>query len=185
MKETFDNCSTALSFFCQMLQQRGMPLEKIEKHAANAGHGRILNQDVVYTKTGEVFYIICRPKGRWIPKDSSQVSDMAKPLDSRLKHMIKLFGNEDKSISGLNEDSLIWLLELVEIGRQGYLVTIFPKTGEFLWCSAEEAYAMVMRYGSLPQLSLKGLAGQTMCSIPTGWMKPFSRLRIGPPEFIS
>jgi len=156
----------------------------MEKKSANAGFGRILKQDVIRTKTGEIFYIICRPRGRWYPKSTKKVSDFARPLDERLKFMIATFGREDRSISGLNEDSLLWLLELSGQGLRSYLVTIFPATGEILWCSAQEAYDIVMRYGVLPQMSRKGLDGQTMCSVPTGWMKQWLDLKTAGPSIL-
>src|SRR5690606_19014050 len=121
--------------------------------------------------TKEVYHIKCRPRGRWIPKDSSKVSEFGKELDERYKYMIRVFGNGDPSISGLNEDTMLDLLELEQQGYTPYLVTIFPQTGEVLWCHAYEAYNMIMRHGSLPQHSFQGMEGSTYCSIPTGWMK--------------
>jgi len=178
----FDNCSEAVRFFCQVLDQRGMPIAEMQKKSVNAGFGRMLKQDVIRTTTGEMFYIICRPRGRWYPKSTEKVSEFARPLDERLKFMIATFGREDGSISGLNEDSLLWLLERAGQGLRSYLVTIFPKSGEILWCSAQEAYDIVMRYGALPQMSRKGLEGQTMCSVPTGWMKPWMDLKVAAPS---
>lgn len=180
----FDSCADAVMFFCQLLEKRGMPIETKEKREANAGFGRILRQDVIRTRTGEMFYIICRPRGRWYPKPTEEVSKFARPLDERLKFMITTFGKEDASISGLNEDSLLWLLGLAGEGLRAYLITLFPSTGEILWCSAQDAYDMVMRYGVLPQLSRKGLEGQTMCSVPTGWMKPWTEVKMAPPEVV-
>ena len=161
-----------------------MPIVKREKREANAGHGRILKQDVITTETGEIFYIICRPKGRWFPKPTEKVSEFARPLDERLKYVINVFGQGDDSISGLNEDSLIWLLQRADEGLRAYLVTIFPPTGEILWCSAQDAYDLVMRYGILPQHSRKGLEGQTMCSVPTGLMKKWMDLNVSFPEVV-
>jgi hypothetical protein len=181
---TYNNCAEAVKYFCHLLQERGMPVESIEKRVANAGFGRVLKQDVIRTSTGEIFYVICRPRGRWYPKPSEKVSKLARSLDERLKFMILTFGKSDDSISGLNEDSLLWLLGLASEGLRAYLITIFPKTGEMLWCSAQEAYDIVMRYGVLPQYSLKGLEGQTMCSVPTGWMKEWISINAAPPEVI-
>ena len=177
----FNNCAEAVKYFCQLLYERGMPVEAMEKREANAGFGRILKQDVIRTSTGEIFYIICRPRGRWYPKPTEEVSKFARSLDERLKFMISTFGKDDGSISGLNEDSLLWLLGLANEGLRAYLITIFPSTGEMFWCSAQEAYDIVMRYGVLPQYSRKGLEGQTMFSVPTGWMKQWISINAAPP----
>lgn len=171
---TFDNCQEAVDFFCNELVQREMTIDKRLKIKAYAGGGHYVFEDRIVTKSREVYHIKCRPKGRWIPKDSSRVSDFGKELDERYKFLIRTFGNGDLSISGVNEDTIIDLLEMESQGYTPYLVTIFPQTGEILWCHAYEAYDMVMRYGTLPQQSLKGMEGMTFCSIPTGWMKKWT-----------
>ena len=178
---TFANCSEAVDYFCRELIHRGMEIDGRLKIKAYAGNGRYVFEDRIVTKSREVYHIKCRPRGRWFPKDSSRVSDFGKELDERYKFLIRTFGNEDRSISGVNEDTILDLLEMESQGYTPYLVTIFPRTGEILWCHAYEAYDMVMRYGTLPQTSFQGMSGMTFCSIPTGWMKSWRGVTVAPP----
>jgi hypothetical protein len=178
---SYNNCTEAVLAFSQLLEQRGLHLSRKEKVKAYAGDGRYVNEDRIFTTTNEVYHIKCRPRGRWIPKDSTSVSPLGKELDLRYKFLIGIFGAGDPSLSGLNEDTMIDLLLLEEGGHTPYLVTIFPQTAEFLWCHAFEAYNLIMRYGTLPQMSFQGMHGMTLCSIPTGWMKKWARPLVGYP----
>lgn len=181
---SFDNCSDAVAAFCLMLAERGMRVTQRLKVRAYAGAGRWVNEDRIVTDSLEVYHIKCRPRGRWIPKESSQVSEFGRALDERYKFVIRTFGNQDPSISGVNEDTIIDLLEMEDKGYRAYLVTIYPQTGEVLWCHAFEAYDLVMRYGTLPQQSFQGMEGMTFCSIPTGWMKKWQDVLVAPPEVV-
>jgi len=178
----YTNCSDAVAGFIHELEERGLNVVRKEKVKAYAGSGRYVNEDRIFTRTDEVYHIKCRPRGRWIPKDSSRISSLGKELDARYKFLIRVFGSGDPSLSGLNEDTMLDLLELESQGYKPFLVTIFPQTGEFLWCHAFEAYNMIMRYGTLPQLSFQGMQGMTLCSIATGWMKHWSKPIAGFPE---
>ena len=182
---TYSNCQDAVQAFCSELTRRGLVIAKREKVKANLGRGRFLYEDRIITATKEVYHIKCRPRGRWIPKDSSQISEVGRELDERYKYLIRVFGNGDPSISGFSEDRILDLLEMENQGYTTYLVTLFPKTGEVLWCHAYEAYDMVMRYGTLPQLSFQGIEGMTFCSIPTGWMKKWQEVVFEPPSVAS
>lgn len=180
----YENCSDAVLGFIHKLNQRGMVIAEKRKVAVT-DRGRTLYEDRVFTTTQEVYHIKCRPRGRWIPKDSGKMSEFGKELDERYKYLIRVFGNGDPSLSGLNEDTMISLLELEAQGYTPYLVTVFPQTGEILWCHAYEAYDMIMRYGTLPQVSFQGMSGMTLCSIPTGWMKKWDEIIVAPPTIIS
>jgi len=181
----FDSCQEAVDFLCKELVQRGMLIDKRLKIKAYAGSGRYVFEDRILTKSREVYHIKCRPRGRWIPKDSSKVTNFGKELDDRYKYLIRIFGKGDLSISGVNEDTILDLLEMESQGYTPYLVTIFPQTGEILWCHAYEAYDMVMRYGTLPQQSFQGMEGMTFCSIPTGWMKKWEGLESAFPTLVA
>jgi len=180
----YENCGDAVSGFIQKLNQRGIVISEKRKIAVT-DRGRTLHEDRVFTTTQEVYHIKCRPRGRWIPKDSNQMSELGKELDERYKYLIRVFGNGDRSLSGLNEDTMISLLELEAQGYTPYLVTVFPQSGEILWCHAYEAYDMIMRYGTLPQISFQGMDGMTLCSIPTGWMKKWDEVIVAPPAVIA
>ncbi len=182
--QQFESCTDAVSGFCADLVKRGFVIAQQLKVKANLGRGRYLYEDRIITTTKEIYHIKCRPKGRWIPKDSSQVSSFGKELDERYKHLIRTFGNGDPSISGISEDRILDLLEMEAEGYKPYLVTIFPRTGEVLWCHVSEAYDMVMRYGTLPQFSFQGVEGMTFCSIPTGWMKKWGEVIVAPPTMV-
>jgi hypothetical protein len=184
MRKSFSSSGEAVDYFVQELMARGFEIETKDKVKAYTSHGKYIYMDRVITASKEVYLIKCRMQGRWIPKDSKDVSDFGKMMDERYKFMIRTFGNGDPSISGVNEDTILELLQMEEQDYTPYLVTIFPKTGEILWCHVRDAYNMVMRYGALPQTSFQGLTGQTFCSIPTGWMKPWGELKVSPPLVI-
>jgi len=183
--KTFDSSDDAVNDFIAQLRSRGLVIAEKRKRKAHSGQGKFINMDEVVTTTREVYLIKCRLQGRWIPKDSSKVSEFGKELDERFKFIVRTFGNGDPSISGLNEDTILDLVDLETQGYTCYLVTIFPKSGEIFWCHAFEAYDLVMRYGALPQHSFQGLSGQTFCSIPTGWMKKWDEVIVAPPAVIA
>jgi hypothetical protein len=180
----YENCGDAVLGFIEKLNQRGITVSD-RKKVPVYDRGRTIYEDRVFTMTKEVYHIKCRPKGRWYPKNSDEMSELGKELDERYKFLIRVFGNGDGSLSGLNEDTMIDLLELEAQGYTPYLVTVFPKTGEILWCHAYQAYDMIMRYGTLPQISFQGMSGMTLSSIPTGWMKKWEDVIVAPPTVVS
>jgi hypothetical protein len=179
---SYSTCEEAVNTFKGHLLSRGIEIAMTEKVKAYAGNGKYVFEDRIYTSSREIYHIKCRPRGRWIPKSSDQVSAMGKALDERYKFIIKNFGKGDPSISGVNEDTMLDILESEAKGYIGYLVTIYPQTGEILWCRVNDAYEFIMTYGTLPQFSFQGMQGMTFCSLPTGWMKKWNALLISYPE---
>ena len=130
--------------------------------------------------TREIFHIK-HWNNKWIPKDSANVSTFAKPLDERLKFCINLYGKGDPSASGLNEGTILDLLELEDKGYDTFLVTTYT-SGEIYWCKTSELHHFAAMHGLIPQYSRT--YGEPFCWIPTGWLKPISALISAPPEVI-
>jgi len=180
MANPFENSDAALSFFQECLRNRGIVISEVKTIKVSISQGKFVYQKQIWTQNNEIYHVKYWTK-RWLPKDSSKVSDFAKPLDEKLKMSIKLFGNGDNSASGLNENTLLDLLELSKKGYQTYLITIY-QTGEILWCRAEELYYFSSRFGLIPQFS--STYGEPFCWIPTGWLKNFEEVVINYPGTI-
>lgn len=173
----FDDSQEALQYFLQALSRRGIEVKEVKTIRVSAGQGRYVYQKQVWTKTKEIYHVKFWSK-RWIPKKSSQVSEFARPLDERLKFAIRRFGSGDVSASGLNEDTLLDLLDSAAEGYEAFLVTIY-KSGEVLWCRADDLYGFVTRHGLIPQFS--ETYGEPFCWVPTGWLKTFQDPLSAPP----
>ena len=171
----------ALDDFIRRLHERDIAVDRHDKVPARSPKGYIVREDRLFTTTGEVFHVKIRTQGRWIPKARSQVGAAGQPLAERYEFVIGAFGQDDASLSGLNEDTVLQLLDLEEQGYRPFLVTIFPTEGEVRWLPIDELYGFVIAYGTLPQKSFQGNDEQTFVSFPTGLMHAWDGLVIGPP----
>ena len=180
MAQSFNSSAGALFYFKKYLNDRGMTVIEEKTVPATAGRGRMVYQKQLWMATREVFHIKHWNK-KWIPKESGNVSNFAKPLDERLKYAIRLFGKADPSASGINEGTLIDLLEIEDGGYETFLVTTY-NSGEVLWCKASVLHNFAAMHGLIPQYSRT--YGEPFCWIPTGWLKPISSLVAAPPEVV-
>lgn len=174
----FNDSSEALNYFLGQLKQRGISITEVRDIRVSAGRGKFVTQQQIWTDSKEIYHVKYWTQ-KWYPKDSSRVSEFAKPLDDRLKYAISRFGNGDTSASGLNESTLFDLLALGDQGYQTFLLTMF-QNGEIYLCRAEELYNFATKYGLTPQYS--NTYGEPFIWIPTGWFKTFHQLVTAPPE---
>jgi len=179
MTHSFDSSAGALTYLKQYLKEREMTVIEEKTVPTKAGRGTVY-QKQLWTATREIFHIKHWSK-KWVPKESSNVSEFAKPLDERLKYAIKLYGKGDPSASGINEGTLMNLLEIEGSGFETYLVTTYS-SGDVLWCKVAELYNFASMYGLIPQFSMT--YGEPFCWIPTGWLKPLSMVVAGPPGLV-
>lgn len=177
MSRPFESSDAALAYFLECLSRRGIVVKEVKTIKVSTSNGRFVYQKQVWTQNNDVYHVKYWTN-RWIPKDSSRVSDFAKPLDEKIKTAIKTFGNGDLSASGINEDTLLDLLDISQKGYQTYLITIY-QSGEILWCRAEELYYFCTRYGLIPQFS--HTYGEPFCWVPTGWLKNFEDVLVNWP----
>jgi len=181
MRNGFESSQAAIVYFLELLSQRGIRIIETKNIRVSAGRGRFVYQQQIWTETGEIFHVKYWNK-RWTPKPSEKVSDFAKPLDERIKYAIKTFGEQDDSASGLNESTLLELLDLSEKGHKTFLITIY-RTGEILWCRVDELYYFATQHGLIPQFSQT--YGEPFCWVPTGWLKEFENVIRNYPELSS
>ena len=172
----FSSSEEALKFFQNYLAQSGTSVAEVKTIPTTAGRGRTVYQKQIWTQTREIFHVKHWTQ-KWIPKDSSEVSEFAKPLDEKLKYAIRQFGRGDLSASGLNEGTMLDLLAHQEEGRESFLVTTYS-SGDILWCRVDEMYLFATRYGLIPQYSRT--YGEPFCWIPTGWFKVLDKVVRGP-----
>ena len=119
----------------------------------------------VETSSRELYHLKFT-KSPYQPKPSVKVSAGAKELDEKLKYAIRIFGNEDSTLVGLNDNIVLELLELTRQGRLVYFVTI-TGTGKILWRDIDDFYNFVMRYDTFFKFARSNVP-QAM--VPTGWL---------------
>jgi hypothetical protein len=180
MPQFFHTSSEALTYFKKYISDRGMTIVEEKSIPTSAGRGRTVYQKQLWIATREIFHIK-HWNNKWVPKDSSKVSEFAKPLDERLKYCIRYYGEGDLSASGINEGTLLDLLEIEDRGYDTYLVTTY-KSGEVLWCKTSDLNKFAAMHGLIPQYSQT--YGEPFCWIPTGWLKPINVLVAAFPEVI-
>lgn len=178
--KSFSNSSDALNTLKEILYERGMKLSEEKTIAVSTGKGGTVYQKQLWMETREVYHVK-HWNQKWIPKDSTLVSDFAKPLDERLKFCINKFGNGDLSASGINEGTLIDLLENEMKGYETFLVTTYT-SGEIYWCRTIDLYIFASIYGLIPQYSSS--YGEPFCWVPTGWFLTLDQLKKSPPEVV-
>lgn len=176
----FDNSDHALRWFCDQLEQRQFTINEVRTIKVNTTNGRFVNQKQIWTIEGEVFHLKYWTQ-KWVPLQDNKIYDFAKPWNDRLKYTIKTFGHGDISASGLNESTLIDLLEISNQGSFVHLVTIYSN-GEVLWCNVRDLYDFATEFALIPEYSQN--YGEAFCWIPTGWLKRMESLVEAVPAII-
>ncbi len=158
------NLTGAIQLFTQKLSSRGSEIQSIEdlSRIGKYGNARIT------TKSNEVYHIKYTKKG-YTPKKSDQVSSGAKELDAKLKFAIKTFGCGVNTLNGIDEDLILYLIDLMSKGFVCYFVTILSD-GTTLWSRADSFYDFVMRYDTFFKFPKTNVP---VCEVPLGWLKPW------------
>ncbi len=166
------NAKEASILLTQRLVKRGLEVREVEDLSRHGKYGNVR----LYAATGEVFHLKFTKSG-YKPKDSNKVSSSAKELDEKLKFTIKVFGQGADTLNGIDEDLLLYLVELMGKGVPCYYVTILSDETT-LWCRADSFYQFVMRYDTFFKFPKTNVP---VCEVPMGWLLPWEEPLIAPP----
>lgn len=155
-----ESVSDAIVALTNQLNQSNIAIDRTEDLSSRKRYGNLR----IYTSCSEVYHLKYSKK-LFKPRDN--VVGGAADLDNKLKLVIKLFGNGDESLNGIDEDLLV---ELVNMGAQGlntYFTTVMAD-GRVLVRPGQEVYDFVLAYDTI--MHFPRAFQQPVCFIPTGWL---------------
>ena len=178
MSKKFSDSKEAYQWFKEWIKGKDLSISDERNIAVSAGRRTVFQQQI-WTNSNEVYHFKYWTS-KWIPDDSKNIrKEHARLMDERLKFVLKNFGNEDLSASGLNLETMLDLLDLAIKGYNTYLITCYA-SGEIYWAEMLNLYNFCTTYGLIPPY--KTTYGEIFVWIPTGWLSPISSPRISLPE---
>ena len=176
MLEPVANTNDALRRFQWALRERN--IEHHEPYRTPTGDPGFFHYRIE-TVTEELYHLKFT-KNPYRPKPTHKVSEFAKELDEKLKHAIRVFGQDEDTLIGINENLILEMLEISRQGKSVYFLTVVGD-GRILWRGIEDFYNFVMRYDTFFKFARDNVP-QAM--VPTGWLIPWAEVISQPPVIV-
>lgn len=170
----------AVRVFRESLLQRGVSVARVEARV-KPGNSRL------FTPNFDVYHLKFTNKPFTPDKDKK---GPARELHLKLQHAIQTFeyrssalldNDEQGTMVGIDEDLILYLLELSQQGQRTYVVTLLRR-GIILWVEALDFYNFVMRHDTFIKYPNSGVP---VCYVPTGYMLLWAEPKIAPPTVVS
>lgn len=173
----------ATDWFVNQLAMRKKTIVRREKWKVYAGKGRWAYPEVLFTDTNEAFFFKFW-RNAFIPDSSDDIRmEYIRDLDERIKFTIRVFGNENRATTFLNESTIIRLMELGDSGVAAYFVVAF-ENGDVSSCRIADFYDFAIRHGTYSTFSnlKQDMNNDLPYYVPLGWLKAFGAIITGFPE---
>lgn len=176
MPEPVANSTDALRRFLRALRERN--IEHHDPYQTPTGDPGFFHYRI--ETTTEELYHLKFTKVPYRPKPTEKVSLFARELDEKLKYAIRVFGQGEDTLVGINENLILELLEISRQGKSVYFLTVIGD-GRILWRGIEDFYNFVMRHDTFFKFAR---ANVPQAMVPTGWLIPWVEAVSKPPTIV-